>query len=70
MFKLYLIPVTLALISCETEESQNIQKAVVEKTTDSYEVLIDKAKKTEAFLQKQADSIIRQLDSLGVPARE
>jgi hypothetical protein len=67
MFKFCLIFAVLALISCETEESQDIQKAVVEKAADSYEALIKKAKETEAALQKRADSIVRQWDSLGVP---
>jgi hypothetical protein len=54
------------IISCEKEE-QLAQKAVVEKVADSSGILIEKAKEAEAFLQKQADSIIRQFDSLGVP---
>jgi hypothetical protein len=54
------------VISCETEE-QLAQKAAMEKVADSCGVLIDKAKGTEAFLQKQADSIIRRFDSLGIP---
>jgi len=43
------------------------QKTAMERVADSYGILIDKAKETEALLQKQADSIIRQFDSLGVP---
>jgi len=39
----------------------------MEKVADSSEILMDKAKETEVFLQKQADSIIRRFDSLGVP---
>jgi len=68
MSKLYLVFVALALVSCGKKESQDIQKPVEEKAPDSYEVLIEKAQKKEAFLQKQADSIARLLDSLGVPA--
>jgi uncharacterized protein YcfL len=66
MRKFYLIFISLTIISCETEE-QLAQKAAMEKVADSYGILIDKAKETEAFLQKQADSITRQFDSLGVP---
>jgi len=42
-------------------------KAVVREVASSSGTTIDKAKETEAFLQKQVDSIIRQFDSLGVP---
>jgi hypothetical protein len=66
MFKFYLIPVALMIISCETEE-QPVQKAAAEKVADSCEVLIDKARETEAFLQKQVDSITHRFDSLGIP---
>jgi uncharacterized protein YcfL len=66
MLKFYLILATLALVSCETKEPNN-EKAVLEKATDSYGVLIEKARETEVLLQKQADSIIHQADSLGIP---
>ncbi len=69
MLKLYLILVALmalVLVSCEKKEVNN-EKAVMEKSVDSYGALIEKAKKTEALLQKQADSIIRKSDSLGIP---
>jgi len=66
MRKFYLIFISLTIISCETEE-QLAQKTAMERVADSYGILIDKAKETEALLQKQADSIIRQFDSLGVP---
>jgi hypothetical protein len=54
------------IISCETEE-QLAQKAAMERAADSCGVLIDKAKEAEVLLQKQADSIIRRFDSLGLP---
>ena len=66
MFKLYLILTVLILVSCEKKETNN-EKTVMEETVDSYEALIEKAKGTEALLQKQADSIIRKSDSLGIP---
>jgi len=66
MPKLYLVLAVLMLISCEKKEAGN-GKAVMEKATDSYGALIEKAKETEALLQKQADSIIRKADSLGIP---
>lgn len=52
------------LISCK--EAKN-ESAVIEKAVDSYGALIEKAKGTEAMLQKKADSMIRQSDSLGIP---
>jgi len=66
MLKLYLILAVLILLSCEKKETNN-EKAVMEKAVDSYGALIEKAKGTEALLQKQADSIIRKSDSLGIP---
>jgi hypothetical protein len=65
MCKFYLIFIALTIISCKTEEQP--AKAAMEKVADSSEILMDKAKETEVFLQKQADSIIRRFDSLGVP---
>jgi|TergutMp193P3_1026864.scaffolds.fasta_scaffold00180_22 uncharacterized protein YcfL len=65
---LYLLLIALALVSCEKKEANN-EKAVLEKAVDSYGALIEKAKGTEALLQKQADSIVRQADSLGIPSR-
>jgi uncharacterized protein YcfL len=66
MNKLFLILAVFLLISCEKKEPNN-EKAVLEKAVDSYGAIIEKAKGTEALLQKQADSIIRQADSLGIP---
>jgi len=51
----------LALLSCEEKET------VGDKTADSYKALIEKAKETEADLQKKADSIVRLQEELGVP---
>jgi len=58
--------IALTIISCKTEE-QPAQKNAAEKVADSCVILMDVARETEASLQKQADSIIRQFDSLGVP---
>ena len=66
MFKLYIMLIALALISCEKKEA-NSEKAVIEKAAHSYGALIEKAKETEAVLQKKADSIARLQDSLGIP---
>ena len=68
MPKLYFILCLAAfvLISCEKKEPSG-EKAVLEKAVNSYEALIEKAKGTEAVLQKKADSIVRQQDSLGLP---
>jgi uncharacterized protein YcfL len=66
MFKLYAILVVLALVSCEKKEP-NSEKAVLEKAVDSYGALIEKAKGTEAVLQKKADSVMHQQDSLSMP---
>jgi uncharacterized protein YcfL len=66
MSKLFLILAVFLLISCEKKEPNN-EKAVLEKAVDSYGTIIEKAKGTEVLLQKQADSIIRQADSLGIP---
>ncbi|MCL1967258.1 MAG: hypothetical protein FWF67_05200 [Fibromonadales bacterium] len=49
---------------------REVPKAVakeVKEVADPGGVLIAKAREMEAFLQKQADSIVRQFDSLGVP---
>jgi hypothetical protein len=54
------------VISCEPKE-QSAKEAAMERVADSYGILMDKAKETEVLLQKRADSIIRQFDSLGVP---
>lgn len=64
MLKFYLIIAVFALISCKESKDE---KAVMEKAVDSYKTAIEKAKETEAVLQKQADAIIRQADSLGIP---
>ncbi|MDR3002087.1 MAG: hypothetical protein LBU89_12600 [Fibromonadaceae bacterium] len=61
----YLIFAALVLVSCGNKEKT--EKAVMEKAVDSYGALIEKAKETEAILQKKADSILRQADSLGIP---
>ncbi len=66
MVKFFSIFALLAIIACEKKEA-NSEKAVLEKAVDSYGAMIEKAKKTESILQKQADSIIRQSDSLGIP---
>jgi len=67
MVRIYIMLVAaFALLSCEKKEA-NSEKAVLEKAVDSYEVLIEKAKGTEAILQKKADSIVRQQDELGIP---
>ncbi|MCL2207500.1 MAG: hypothetical protein FWB90_05315 [Fibromonadales bacterium] len=64
MLKFYLVVAFFMLISCKEVKDE---KAVVEKTVDSYDAIIEKAKGTEAVLQKRADSILRQADSLGIP---
>ncbi|MCL2284702.1 MAG: hypothetical protein FWC26_15410 [Fibromonadales bacterium] len=64
MLKYCLIFAVFMLISCK--EAKN-ESAVIEKAVDSYGALIEKAKGTEAMLQKKADSMIRQSDSLGIP---
>jgi len=68
MLKVYIIMLVaaFALLSCEKKEA-NSEKAVLEKAVDSYEALIEKAKGTEAVLQKKADSIVRQQNELGIP---
>jgi len=66
MFKLYIMLVVFALLSCEKKEA-NSEKVVIEKAAHSYEALIEKAKETETALQKKADSIARLQDSLGIP---
>jgi len=66
MPKLFLIFALFAVVACEKKEANN-EKAVLEKAVDSYSDLIEKAKGTEAVLQKRADSIVRQSDSLGMP---
>jgi len=66
MFKVYIVLAALALLSCEEKEATT-EKAVLEKAVDSYEALIEKAKGTEAALQKKADSIVKLQDELGVP---
>ena len=65
MFKIYIMLAAFALLSCEEKEANN-EKAVMEKAVDSYGALIEKAKETEAVLQKKADSIARLQDSLGI----
>jgi len=57
----------LALISCGEKKEPNSEKAVMEKAVDSYGALIEKAKQTEAVLQKKADSILQKKDSLEIP---
>jgi DNA-directed RNA polymerase specialized sigma54-like protein len=66
MFKIYIALVAFALVSCEKKEAAS-EKAVLEKAVNNYEALIEKAKGTEAVLQKKADSIVRQQDELGMP---
>jgi uncharacterized protein YcfL len=66
MFKVCIVLAAFALLSCEKKEAAN-EKAVLEKAVNSYEALIEKAKETEAVLQKKADSIVQQQDELGIP---
>jgi len=63
MRKFCLLFITIMIVSCEKEEV----KPASEKVADSNGPLIEKAKETEAFLQKQVDSIVSKFDSLGVP---
>ena len=55
---------SLFLLSCKKEETKAEAAAEAE---NPYNALIEKAKQTEARLQKQADSIIKEQDSLGMP---
>jgi len=66
MFKVCTMLAALAFISCGKKEAES-EKAVLEKAVDNYGALIEKAKKTEAILQKKADSIVREQDELGIP---
>jgi len=66
MFKVCIVLVALTLLSCGKKEAES-EKAVLEKAVDNYGALIEKAKKTEAILQKKADSIVREQDELGIP---
>jgi len=66
MFKVYIVLAAFALLSCE-EKQANSEKAVMEKAVDSYGTLIEKAKETEAVLQKKADSIVHIQKELGIP---
>ncbi|GBU26022.1 hypothetical protein R83H12_02701 [Fibrobacteria bacterium R8-3-H12] len=66
MLKVCIMLATLALLSCEKKEAES-EKAILEKAVDSYGALIEKAKGTEAILQKKADSIVREQDELGIP---
>jgi hypothetical protein len=66
MFKLYIMLAALLLLSCGKKEAES-EKAVLEKAVDKYGALIEKAKGTEAILQKKADSIIHEQDELGIP---
>jgi len=66
MGKFYLSFIAFVVISCENEEVL-VPKVAVKEVVDSSGILIEKAKEAEAILQKQADSIVRQFDSLGVP---
>jgi len=61
MFRVFIMLAIFALLSCEEKEPVN------EKVLNPYDPLIEKAKKTEAILQKKADSIIREQDELGIP---
>jgi hypothetical protein len=66
MFKLCFVLAFFLVLSCEKKEP-NSEKAVLEKAVDSYGALIEKAKETEAILQKKADSLSDRMDSLSVP---
>ncbi|MDR2553856.1 MAG: hypothetical protein LBC64_00375 [Fibromonadaceae bacterium] len=66
MGKFYLLFIALMIISCKKEEVL-VPKVAEEEVADSSGILIEMAKEAEAVLQKQADSIVRQFDSLGVP---
>jgi len=59
-----MLALSLFLISCEKKEAKAEAPAEAE---NPYSALIEKAKQTEALLQKQADSIIKEQDSLGMP---
>jgi len=60
MFKIYIVLAAIALLSCEEKETES------DKALDPYEALIEKAKETNATLQKKADSIVNLQDSLGI----
>lgn len=64
MLRFCLVLAIFALFACKETKSE---KEVVEKAVDSYGALIEKAKGTEAILQKKADSIVKEQESLGVP---
>jgi len=66
MHKLYVMLAAIALLSCEEKEAAK-DKAILEKTVDSYGALIEKAKETESILQKKADSIVHEQNELGIP---
>lgn len=66
MLKLLPFAIIALLIACEKKEASN-EKAVVERAVDSYGALIEKAKETEALLQKKADSITLEQDLLAIP---
>jgi len=55
---------SLFLLSCGEKEAKANKAAEAE---NPYTALIEKAKQTEALLQKQADSITKEQDSLGTP---
>jgi len=65
-FMSFVVFMAFMIISCGKEEVL-VPKAAVKEVADSSGVLIERAKEIEAVLQKQADSIVRQFDSLGVP---
>jgi len=64
MLKICLIFTAFMLVSCKEAKDE---KVIMEKAVDSYGAIIEKAKGVEAVLQKKADSILRQADSLGIP---
>ena len=62
----FMLVLIMAVLSCKNKEAKD-EKMVLEKSMDSYGALIEKAKGTEAILQKKADSIARQQAELGIP---
>jgi len=64
MPKYFMIILPLLFLSCEKQEPKPVGTA-----ENPYAPLIEKAKQTEAHLQKKADSILSEQDALGIPRR-